>query len=159
MIRQRGPSGKLGWYPLTMHRPEDDVLAANEAFYLAFRDRDADTMERLWAEDEGISCIHPGMRAILGREAVIKSWRGILGHPEAPAIACTDAHAHIFGTSALVTCLEGVAGEVGSLAATNAFVLRDGAWLLVHHQAGPLTRDARRRTRSGTDDFDLTHLN
>ncbi len=46
---------------------------------------------------------------------------------------------HVLGTSAFVTCLEGTVGESARLVATNVFMLEEGHWRLVHHQAGPLS--------------------
>ncbi|MFX4593036.1 nuclear transport factor 2 family protein, partial [Acinetobacter baumannii] len=50
---------------------KDKVIAANAAFYAAFTTGDFDGMEQMWADDEGISCIHPGWPAIIGRATVI----------------------------------------------------------------------------------------
>jgi ketosteroid isomerase-like protein len=118
---------------------ERAVLDVNLAFYDAFLARDLAAMERIWALSAPVACMHPGLAPILGRVEVIRSFRGILAHPEAPSIVCSDAHAHVLGTSAFVTCLEGTAGDAPRLAATNVFTLEDGRWRLVHHQAGPLT--------------------
>jgi ketosteroid isomerase-like protein len=115
------------------------VLDVNRAFYDAFLARDLAAMERIWALSAPVACMHPGLAPILGRVDVMRSFRGILAHPEAPSIVCSDARAHVLGTSAYVTCLEGTAGDAPRLAATNVFTLEDGRWRLVHHQAGPLT--------------------
>lgn len=37
-------------------------------------------------------------------------------------------------------CYEGIEAQPAHLAATNAFVLEDGAWRMVHHHAGPLSQ-------------------
>jgi hypothetical protein len=44
----------------------------------------------------------------------------------------------VLGESAYVVCGEAVDGA--ELVATNLFVREDGAWKLVHHQAGPVHR-------------------
>ena len=36
------------------------VLFANDAFYLAFANRDYDAMDVIWARDAPVTCIHPG---------------------------------------------------------------------------------------------------
>lgn len=118
---------------------EDDVRAANEAFYEAFRKRDANGMGVLWAKNAPVACMHPGMKPLVGREAVLRSWRGILAHPQAPSLGCSEVEVHVLGTSAFVTCLEGTEGDGPRLAATNVFIHEDGRWRLVHHQAGPLS--------------------
>ena len=50
---------------------DDKVIAANAAFYAAFSTGDFDEMERMWAEDDAISCIHPGWPAIIGGLAML----------------------------------------------------------------------------------------
>src|SRR5512143_923731 len=116
-----------------MTAAEIAVLEANEAFYRAFARRDAEAMERLWAERHPVACVHPGWDVLDGREHVLASWRGILRSPGSPNVACALAEAHLLGEVAVVTCHE-VLPE-GRLAATNVFAREDGAWRMVHHQA------------------------
>jgi hypothetical protein len=113
----------------------DAVLFANEAFYRAFATRDLAAMEDIWARHLPVACIHPGWAPLRGRAEVMRSWQRILANPESPAIACHDAHATVFGDSALVVCFEAVAD--GYLVASNLFVRQGAVWKLVHHQAGP----------------------
>ncbi|MEZ4287414.1 MAG: nuclear transport factor 2 family protein [Polyangiales bacterium] len=117
---------------------EQRVLAANLAFYEAFAAADADAMLNLWSQHSPVACVHPGMPPLYGRTEVINSWRQIMAHPRAPRIHCTDAKVHILGAVAYVTCNEGLLDEASSLIATNIFVLEDGNWRIVFHQAGPL---------------------
>lgn len=114
---------------------EDEVLAANAAFYEAFDARDVPRMEELWAKAHPVAVIHPGWPALHGRDEVLDSWRGILEGPAPPDISCEDARAVILGSAAFVVCTELLSG--GSLVATNVFAREDGAWRIVHHQAGP----------------------
>jgi ketosteroid isomerase-like protein len=119
--------------------PETFVLAANQAFYDAFAKADVDAMARLWAREHVVACIHPGWIALHGRDAVVGSWRAILGSPEPPQVRASDASAVIIGNAALVTCIEHI-GQA-ELAATNVFALEHGEWRMVHHHAGPMTSD------------------
>ena len=121
---------------------EAEVRAANDAFYRAFRERDLSAMERIWALQSPVACMHPGMGVVKGRDSVLASWRGILRHPQAPILACSQVSVHLLGTSAFVTCLEGQAGKRARLVATNVFVLEEGHWRLVHHHAAPLAPSA-----------------
>lgn len=114
----------------------DEVLAANEAFYQAFNQKDAGAMDALWAASDAVSCIHPGWNVLQGREAVLESWRSILGNSAQPRIVTGGAQATFYGQTAIVICRELVAGS--PLVATNVFVLEDGAWKLCHHQSGPV---------------------
>ena len=115
------------------------LLFANEAFYAAFAGRDYPAMDALWARRAPVACIHPGWGVLEGREAVMESWRGILGNTgNAPSVTPRDARAFVLGEAGYVTCFE--AFPEGFLIATNLFVREEGEWRLVHHQAGP-TRD------------------
>lgn len=113
----------------------DAVLFVNEAFYDAFRRRDLATMELLWAREAPSVCIHPGMRALVSRRAIMDSWEDILSSQGAPDIRCRDSRAMIMGEVAAVVCYELLGGRV--LVATNLFHKEGGGWKLVLHQAGP----------------------
>jgi len=117
-----------------------DILAVNAAFYAAFASGNVEELARLWANDDAISCIHPGWPAIVGRAAVIGSWRDILVSPNRPQIVCREPYAIVSGDSGWVLCIE----LVGSmpLAASNHFRRIDRAWRLVHHQSSPIAQIA-----------------
>lgn len=112
------------------------VLAANEAFYLAFRTRDFELMEASWAEVEPVFCTHPGWVPLVGRQTVLESFQAIMSQSGSPAVHCDGAVARVDGEHATVVCFESIGG--GRLAATNLFV-RDagGQWRIYHHHAGP----------------------
>ena len=120
-----------------MSAEEQSVLAANEAFYAAFARRDANAMDALWARRAPVACIHPGWQSLVGRDAVMASWRGIFSGPT-PTITCSEPTVHLLGASAFVVCLEDIPD--GRLIATNIFVREEDQWLLVHHQAGPVAQ-------------------
>ena len=111
------------------------VRFANEAFYIAFAGRDMEAMEALWARRAAVSCIHPGWGPLAGREAVLESWRAILSQSQSPRVQCRNQEAHVLGDVAYVVCHEALTQDF--LVATNIFVREDGAWKMVHHQAGP----------------------
>lgn len=114
---------------------ETRILAANEAFYEAFSRRDFAAMDALWAREAPVACIHPGWDAIRGREEVMASWRAILQNPAGPPVTYVGATVHRMGEVAFVVCTELVSGV--RLVATNIFLQEEGAWRMVHHQAGP----------------------
>ena len=124
----------------------DAVLFANEAFYAAFNGRDYASMEQLWASDSPVSCIHPGGGPIFDREAVLESWKGILGHESSAPIRFIGPRVRLFGDYAAVVCFEEIGGN--NLIATNVFVKEEKAWKLVHHQSGPTAEDPPRAMRS-----------
>ena len=110
------------------------VLFANEAFYLAFAGSDFEAMDELWSRESPVTCIHPGWNLLSGRDDVMESWEAILANPDATKIKYRNATATLFGELALVTCHEEL--EQGFLIATNIFIREDGAWKMIHHQAG-----------------------
>ena len=59
---------------------EEEILAANAAYYDAFAAADFAAMSRIWAEDD-VSCIHPGWPALIGRPSILESYRQILSNP------------------------------------------------------------------------------
>jgi len=117
---------------------EEQVLAANAKFYHAFAARDADAMAAVWAQRAPVACIHPGWHALRGRDAVLASWRAILGGPGSPPITCIDAAAHVLGDVAFVICVERIPAV--ELVATNCFVREDDEWKMVHHHASGMAR-------------------
>ncbi len=110
------------------------VLFANDAFYLAFANRDYDAMDAIWARKAPVTCIHPGWDALAERDEVMESWESILGNPTAINITCRNATVRVFGDFACVICHEVL--DQGYLVATNLFVHEDGQWKIIHHQAG-----------------------
>jgi hypothetical protein len=112
------------------------ILEANDAFYSAFRQRDYLAMEDLRSRKESVCCYHPGWPGIMGRDEVLDSWYSILVMGDTPDIDITQPTIIRHGTTAMVFCTEHL-GEV-SLIATNTFIVEDGCWRMVHHQAAHL---------------------
>ena len=124
-------------------RVETAVLAANQAFYDAFTGRDVVAMSHLWAKGRVVACVHPGRKALLGRDAVMASWRAILDSAESPKLEVGEAAAVVVGDAAFVVCIEHI-GDA-RLAATNVFALEEGEWRMVHHHASPMSSTESRR--------------
>jgi hypothetical protein len=116
------------------------LLAANAAFYAAFNARDRRAMTELWAQGDDISCIHPGWPALLGRDAVLSSWREIFAAGATPTVTCRQPTALPSADGGLVICYEVVGDQL--LAATNVFRHEDGVLRMRHHQAGPCATGA-----------------
>ena len=94
----------------------DEILAANAAYYQAFATGNFSEMSRLWADD-GVSCIHPGWPALIGRADILESYRNILHSQNRVRIAHHDDTAIVAGDEGRVLCVEIVEGA--ALAATN----------------------------------------
>jgi ketosteroid isomerase-like protein len=116
---------------------QDDILAANAAYYQAFTHADFTQISRIWADDD-VSCVHPGWPVLVGRRAILESYRNILGNPDQDPIEPHNATAMIHGDEGRVICVELIAGTAFALAATNWFRRVNGAWRMIHHQASPI---------------------
>ncbi len=112
------------------------LLAANDAFYRAFNQRDLEAMDMLWAQTVPVSCIHPGWNLLSGRAEVLESWEAIMSNPEQVRIVSGGATAEVIGSVAFVVCREFVGGS--PLIATNMFVREGIDWRLVHHHSSPV---------------------
>src|SRR5690606_5918645 len=115
-------------------------LRANHDFYRAFASGDYVAMDRLWSEHAESTCVHPGWEALRGRDRVMASWRGILRRPL--PVRSRDEVATVLGEVGVIVCVE-VLPE-GELAATNVFVVEQGRWRMLHHQAGLIARSLER---------------
>jgi len=113
----------------------DEVLRLNERFYEAFRTRDFDELDGLVAVDAPVAVVHPGWRALAGRDEVMASWRAIFRNPRAPEVRCELPVVFLMGDVAMVVCTEAL--PEGSLVATNLYVREGGGWRMSHHHAGP----------------------
>jgi hypothetical protein len=102
---------------------EAEILAANTAYYDAFATADFAAMRRIWP-------------ALIGRPAILKSYRQILSNPNQDRIEPRNATVILAGEEARVLCVEFVGGA--ALAATNLFRRVDGVWRMTHHQASPI---------------------
>jgi len=125
-------------------RTEAAILRANAAFYRAFSQGDHVSMGELWALQAPVTCFHPLAPVLVGRRAVLASWRDILREAPPFELRCDRPMVHVFDGMAIVTCYEGNADHPAHLAATNVFVLEGGHWRMVHHQAGPLSEPVPR---------------
>ena len=122
------------------------VRAANQSFYDHFRDGDFEKMSKLWMDDDLIRCTHPGSHELVGREAVMQSWREILS-----SAAPLESRAGVVSLSedgiAWVNVEESIRSiaicdrsnyprlRVVTIQATNQFVRREGTWHMINHVA------------------------
>ena len=111
------------------------VLAANQRFYQAFNEGDMPGMEAVWSRDLPVQCIHPGWDPVLGREAVLESWRDIFDHATGATLAPREERVLLQGEAAMVLTFEQIGDQ--PLIATNLFAREAGEWRMTHHHAGP----------------------
>lgn len=125
------------------------VLAANAAFYAAFRAGDFRAMGSVWSRRRAVRVFHPNARGIEGRDAVMRSWEAILLDGGPCDILPIDPLVIISGKSAMVVCEEHL-GDTRMIA-TNLFAQEPGGWRMVHHQATrlPVTASNGARAQKG----------
>jgi ketosteroid isomerase-like protein len=121
-------------------KDRDEVKKTNRALYKAFETLQLDQMERVWAHDGSVTCIHPGWPIAEGWPAVRETWAVIFENTDTMKFRITDEHIEIVGDLAWVVCIEHVrSGDASGLVlATN--VLRRGkeGWKIVHHHGSPV---------------------
>lgn len=126
----------------------EDVLVAHASFYAAFEQADFDAMSSLWAEDDGVVCVHPAAAPIRGRAAVMRSWLALMANAPYIQFFLTEVEATVVDGLATVTCQENVlsAGADtpvgvfagGTAVATNVFRETSHGWRLWVHHASPV---------------------
>jgi ketosteroid isomerase-like protein len=124
------------------------VIDANSSFYAAFESADFDAMQQVWADDDGVVCVHPAAPPIRGRTAVMRSWLALMAQAPYIQFFLTEVEASVIGDVASVTCTENVLSASadtpvgmfagGSAAATNVFRRTADGWRLWVHHASPV---------------------
>jgi len=117
----------------------EQVLFSNEAFYLAFSQKDVQAMDGIWSRNAPLVCVHPGWQRLTARADIMASWQGILGNPEQPGMDFQEPVVHDYGSMQLVTCYEVL--PAGVCMASNGFVLEGDVWKMVLHHSGACARD------------------
>ncbi len=122
----------------------DAVLNANRAFYEAFQSLDAEKMERVWARDPSIICIHPGWRKLSGWGPIMSSWERIFENVFEMKFELGETDVTISGDLAVVVVEENLTqrGYDGisrsQVIATNVYERLGDAWFMVMHHGSPV---------------------
>ena len=106
------------------------------AFYTAFNRCDLSAMETIWADDD-VVCIHPGSSAIMGQQAVLRSWSHIFTNAELPEIQVNVISRIDTETMSAHIVEEHIAsaGTGAVVLATNIYKKYVKGWLMVEHHA------------------------
>ncbi|MGN6694881.1 MAG: nuclear transport factor 2 family protein [Aquihabitans sp.] len=114
---------------------EDDLVAANAAFYAAFEQRDLDAMSEVWLHEDHVVCTHPGWASLHGWAAVASSWFALFQGDGQMQFILTKVQAAVRGDVGWVTVDENlIAGpQAQTVAAVNVFERHEGRWKLVLH--------------------------
>lgn len=122
----------------------EEVTQANEAFYRAFESLDIAQMDPLWAQQEYVTCIHPGWSLRVGWPAVRDSWVLIFNNTFSMQFELTELQVQVAGDMAWVICTENITGRHGEetqasqVMATNLYERIDDRWLMIHHHGSPV---------------------
>ncbi|MBD1890859.1 nuclear transport factor 2 family protein [Coleofasciculus sp. FACHB-SPT9] len=125
---------------------EQEVLAANQAFYRAFEKKDIEAMSAICSQGTGTLCIHPGRKALKGRKEIRSSWEQIFKNTSYIEIETEIVTTEIRDNIAYVVLVENVFQVSGGRRvkaqsmATNIFERMAQKWYLVHHHGSPLMR-------------------
>ena len=119
---------------------EDDVRAANQAFYEAFEARDIDAMSEVWEHSDRVVCTHPGWQALRGWGAVSGSWFALFRNDNPLQFILTNDSVRVEGDVGWVNVDENLIGERigGTVAALNVFVFDGERWRMVVHHGSPV---------------------
>ena len=120
---------------------DDEVLAANRAFYAAFEALDMGAMSDVWEHSDRAACVHPGWGRLTGWGAISASFFALFQNGQHLQFILTNERVDVTGDTAWVSCDENILSEQvgGTVAALNLFV-RDGkTWrMVVHHGSSVL---------------------
>jgi ketosteroid isomerase-like protein len=118
-----------------------ELEEANARFYRAFETLDIAEMDRVWAHDGHVRCVHPGWPLLSGWTAVRESWQRIFDSTEEMRFTLSGVTVNVGPDLGWVTCTENILSEVGgrvsvtAILATNLFERTRDGWRLVHHHA------------------------
>ena len=121
-----------------------EVTKVNEAFYEAFGSLDIATMDRVWAKQEYVTCIHPGWTLRIGWPAVRDSWVLLFNNTFSMEFDLTELQVQVAGDLAWVICTENITSRQGDVSqgsrvlATNLYERLEGQWLMIHHHGSPV---------------------
>lgn len=131
---------------MTNSPDKEAILAANQAFYNAFSQRDISTMSRLWWQGSTSLCIHPGGSVLVGWEEIRASWESIFNNTkslqidlEVIKIESDSSLAYVVVREIVLQSSRGRKLKAQSTA-TNIFQKMAQKWYIVSHHGSPIIR-------------------
>jgi ketosteroid isomerase-like protein len=133
---------------------EEQVSAANAAFYAAFESLSLDAMSAIWEHSDRVSVTHPGWPTLRGWARVAGSWEAIFANTGFIQFVLTEEIVTVVGDVAWVTLDENILQATGSpdgggadteeldgahIAATNVYVRSDAGWRMLLHHGSPVS--------------------
>ncbi|MET0349173.1 MAG: SgcJ/EcaC family oxidoreductase [Rhizobacter sp.] len=130
-------------------KPPDAALLASpddieHQFYDALQRGDIERLMAVWADDDDVTCVHPGGPRVIGHAAIRAAFEAMFSN------GVVDAHPEKVRRqqgpmSAIHSVLERIqlltedGPQVGWVIATNVYVKTDLGWRLAAHHASPGT--------------------
>ena len=117
----------------------EEVTLTNEAFYKAFESLDIAKMDAVWAQQDYVTCVHPGWTLRTGWPQVRDSWVLIFNNTFSMEFELTDLQVQVAGDIAWVICVENISSRQGEtlqetrVLATNLFERMGEEWKMIHH--------------------------
>lgn len=121
---------------------------AETVYYEAFMHCDAEVMAALWASGD-VVCIHPGSGAIVGHEAVTRSWSHIFTNARPPQITYTVVKRTLSDdlvVSLVTEEIETDGGDTALVLATNVYQKFESGWLMIEHHGSMVQSHTQNQT-------------
>ena len=114
--------------------------AAEAAFYEALERCDADAMMAVWAEEDEVTCIHPGGPRLVGHATIREAWRAIFANGMRLKLRLSQATTLSTPFAVVNTVLEHFStpndqAVSAPIVATNVYVRGATGWRMVAHHA------------------------
>jgi len=122
----------------------EEVTRANELFYEAFESLDISRMDGIWAQQDYVTCVHPGWTVRVGWPDVRDSWVLIFNNTFAMTFELTEMQVQVAGDVAWVICTENITSRQGErsqesrILATNLYEKAGTGWKIIHHHGSPV---------------------
>lgn len=126
--------------PSAAHLASPDDM--EQQFYEALQQADIERLMAVWADDDDISCVHPGGPRVVGAEAIRASFEAMFnnGHIEAEPQRVRRVATHAVAVHSVVERVRAMTDEGPQSAwviATNVYVKTGLGWRMVVHHASP----------------------
>lgn len=128
-----------------MAQPKPPLASADDieaAFYEALQGADLDRLMSLWADDDEVSCVHPGGPRAIGHGAIRASFEAIFANgsidARAERVHRVSGHSHaVHSVVEKIRLLTPQGPQFAWVLATNVYVKTAQGWRMVVHHASP----------------------
>lgn len=135
--------------PRTTRKPPPAVTLASvedveAAFYEALRKGDIDALMACWADEEDVTCVHPGGPRLVGPAAIRASFGDMFTHGTVQATPESVKQIHslscaIHSLLERISVLTSDGPREAYVIATNVYLKTAQGWRMVAHHASPAT--------------------